>query len=80
MAYPEVFSHNIETVERLTGRVRDPRADYRQSLSVLEATFKHDNRRVLEGQISMSAEMLTVTVYLPVIIYKSLRIHFLGHW
>jgi len=33
----EVFAHNIETVERLTARVRDPRADYRQSLRVLEA-------------------------------------------
>ncbi len=33
----EVFAHNVETVERLTDRVRDPRADYRQSLRVLEA-------------------------------------------
>ena len=33
----EVFAHNLETVERLTARVRDARADYRQSLRVLEA-------------------------------------------
>lgn len=33
----EVFAHNIETVERLTPTVRDPRATYRQSLVVLEA-------------------------------------------
>jgi len=33
----EVFAHNIETVERLTSRVRDARAGYRQSLRVLEA-------------------------------------------
>lgn len=32
---PEVIAHNIETVERLTPRVRDPRAKYRQSLEVL---------------------------------------------
>jgi len=31
-----VFAHNIETVERLSVRVRDTRADYRQSLRVLE--------------------------------------------
>ena len=31
----EVYAHNIETVERLTPRVRDPRAGYRQSLEVL---------------------------------------------
>lgn len=33
----EVFAHNLETVERLTPTVRDPRAAYRQSLVVLEA-------------------------------------------
>ena len=32
---PQVFAHNIETVERLTPRVRDARASYRQSLAVL---------------------------------------------
>jgi len=32
---PEVFAHNIETVERLTGQVRDPRASYSKSLDVL---------------------------------------------
>ena len=33
---PAVMAHNIETVERLTARVRDRRATYRQSLRVLE--------------------------------------------
>jgi len=36
LAQPDVIAHNIETVERLTGLVRDRRATYRQSLSVLE--------------------------------------------
>jgi len=31
----EVFAHNLETVRRLTPRVRDPRAGYDQSLKVL---------------------------------------------
>ena len=31
-AKPDVFAHNIETVERTTKGVRDPRAGYRQSL------------------------------------------------
>jgi lipoyl synthase len=31
----DVIAHNLETVERLTKRVRDPRCGYRQSLSVL---------------------------------------------
>lgn len=30
-----VFAHNLETVRRLTGLVRDPRAGYEQSLAVL---------------------------------------------
>ena len=32
----DVFAHNIETVERLTPFVRDPRAKYRQTLAVLK--------------------------------------------
>lgn len=35
-ARPEVFAHNLETVERLTPRVRDARATYRRSLHVLQ--------------------------------------------
>lgn len=34
-AGPDVFAHNIETVRRLTPTVRDRRADYEMSLSVL---------------------------------------------
>ena len=34
-AEPDVFAHNVETVERLQKRARDPRAGYRQSLEVL---------------------------------------------
>jgi lipoyl synthase len=34
-ADPDVFGHNVETVERLSPRVRDPRASYRRSLEVL---------------------------------------------
>jgi len=33
----DVYAHNVETVRRLQGRVRDPRAGYDQSLSVLRA-------------------------------------------
>jgi lipoic acid synthetase len=35
-ARPHVVAHNIETVERLTPTVRDRRAQYRQSLAVLD--------------------------------------------
>jgi lipoic acid synthetase len=35
-AGPEVIAHNIETVDRMTPTVRDPRATYQQSLAVLQ--------------------------------------------
>ncbi len=34
-AGPDVYAHNVETVRRLTPRIRDPRAGYDQSLAVL---------------------------------------------
>lgn len=37
---PEVIAHNIEAVERLQKKVRDVRANYKQSLSVLENVKK----------------------------------------
>ncbi len=39
-AGPDVFGHNLETVERLTPLVRDRRAGYRLSLTVLEKAKK----------------------------------------
>ena len=39
-AQPDVFAHNIETVQRLSPKVRDPRAGYKQSLNVLEFVKK----------------------------------------
>ncbi|WP_286221985.1 lipoyl synthase [Marinobacter apostichopi] len=37
----DVFAQNVETVERLTSRVRDPRAGYEKTLSVLAHAKKH---------------------------------------
>ncbi len=50
---PTVFAHNIETVRRLTGRVRDPRAGYDQSLKVLKAAAFHG-----KGVLTKSSIML----------------------
>ena len=44
-AGPDVFAHNVETVERLTPRVRDRRAGYRQSMDVLEMA-KQENPNI----------------------------------
>ena len=42
----QVFAQNIETVERLTHPVRDPRAGYQQTLDVLAHAKRH-NPKVL---------------------------------
>ena len=41
-AHPEVFGQNVETVRRLTPAVRDKRAGYDQTLSVLRAVKEMD--------------------------------------
>jgi lipoyl synthase len=50
----DVYAHNIETVEALTPYVRDRRATFRQSLSVLEHAKKEGVR------ITKSSMMLGV--------------------
>lgn len=45
-AKPNVISHNIETVERLQKQVRDSRASYHQSLSVL-SIVKHQSPSII---------------------------------
>jgi lipoic acid synthetase len=50
---PHVFAHNIETVERLTKGVRDPRASYRQSLRVLAMVKEIDATRYTKSSIMM---------------------------
>ena len=59
----DVFAHNIETIERLTPFVRDPRAKYRQTLSVLQMA-----KDSMEGElVTKSSIMLGLgksTIYL----------------
>ena len=52
-AKPDVFAHNIETVERLTPGVRDPRAKYRQSLDVLKMVKEIDPTRYTKSSIML---------------------------
>ena len=48
----DVYAHNVETVEALTPFVRDRRATFRQSLSVLERA-KQDGVRVTKTSIML---------------------------
>ena len=49
----DVYAHNVETVEALTPQVRDRRATFRQSLSVLKAA-----KEAKEGLITKTSIML----------------------
>lgn len=52
-AAPDVFAHNVETVERLQKRVRDPRAGYAQSLRVLEYVKERDDSRYTKTSLML---------------------------
>ncbi len=59
-AKPDVFAHNIETVYRLQNentppskRVRDPRANYWQSMGVLKAVKEFDPTRYTKSSIML---------------------------
>jgi lipoic acid synthetase len=49
----DVYAHNVETVEELTPMVRDRRATFRQSLSVLDSA-----KKAKEGLITKTSIML----------------------
>ncbi len=61
-AGPEVFNHNLETVERLQRAVR-PQADYRCSLRTLETA-----KRLAPGRITKSGLMLGLGETVPEIL------------
>jgi lipoic acid synthetase len=50
---PDVIAHNIETVQRLTPSVRDPRATYQQSLDVLQMIKAIDAGIVTKSSIML---------------------------
>lgn len=52
-AAPDVFAHNVETVERLQKRVRDPRAGYAQSMRVLEFVKERDPERYTKTSVML---------------------------
>ncbi len=52
-ARPDVIGHNIETVRRLSPNVRDRRASYEQSLSVLQNVKRLDSRIYTKSAIML---------------------------
>ena len=52
-AKPEVIAHNIETVKRLQSKIRDPRANYEQSLGVLKTVKELDKKIYTKSSIML---------------------------
>lgn len=50
-AQPDVIAHNVETVEALQGTVRDPRANYQQSLDLLAEVKRLDPSRFTKSSL-----------------------------
>ena len=50
---PDVFAQNVETVERLTRKVRDRRAGYQQTLDVLKYVKTYDPTRYTKTSIML---------------------------
>ncbi len=50
---PHVFAHNVETIERLTPAVRDPRATYQQTMKVLSFVKKIDPKKYTKSSIML---------------------------
>ncbi|OWP56777.1 MAG: lipoyl synthase [Thermoplasmatales archaeon B_DKE] len=50
---PEVLAHNVETVRRLTPVIRDARAGYDQSLSLLRYVKESDSRQITKSSIML---------------------------
>lgn len=52
-AGPDVIGHNVETVRRLSPALRDPRADYDQSIAVLRWLHRHAPRLPLKSSLML---------------------------
>jgi lipoic acid synthetase len=76
-ARPDVIAHNIETTLSLTGKVRDPRAGYWQSLSVLRTIKKLDRRMFTKSSIMVGLGEQEEEVRLAMVHLKDAGVDFL---
>lgn len=70
---PDVFAHNVETVERLQKRVRDPRAGYWQSLNVLKFVKSADPTRFTKTSIMLGLGEKDEEVYQTLVDLRSVN-------
>ncbi len=76
-ARPDVISHNIETTLSLTPSVRDPRANYWQSLSVLRNVKKLSRRTYSKSSIMLGLGETEEEVELAMVHLREAGVDFL---
>jgi len=74
---PNVISHNIETVRRLQKNVRDPRANYEQSLKVLKYVKDTDNKIFTKSSIMLGLGETEVEVIKTMRDLRGINVDFL---
>jgi lipoic acid synthetase len=77
-AGPEVISHNIETVSRLSPLIRDPRATYEQSLSVLKIIKEINYKIYTKSSIMLGLGEMEEEVMLTAKDLRSARVDILS--
>ena len=68
----KVFAQNVETVERLTHPIRDPRAGYKKTLEVLKAAKEINPNIITKTSIILGLGETDVEIYQT---YEDLRAH-----
>ena len=76
-ARPDVIAHNIETTLSLTPKVRDPRANYWQSLSVLRNAKKVNQRIFTKSSIMVGLGETEEEVFLAMVHLRRAGVDFL---
>lgn len=73
----DVYAHNVETVDSLQRWVRDHRANYKQSLSVLEHAKKVNPKLITKTSLMLGHGETDEEVLLPSLLFSFLLSSFL---
>ena len=76
-ARPDVLAHNVECVERLTAKVRDPRAGYHQSLEVLRQVKVRDPERFTKSSLMVGVGETEAEMVQAMIDLRAVGVEFL---
>jgi lipoic acid synthetase len=76
-AEPDVIAHNVETVPRLQSRVRDPRANWAQSMDVLSAIKQMDPSRYTKSSLMVGLGETPEEILAAMVALREIGVDFL---